>query len=240
MHECMVALALVIFLVTIYQFPGIDLKQCAEESGEQYDQLGNKAKLACFGVSAFQRMGWSQITFQALSVCLSIPRNEFSQNYIENMWPHKVGYLLVVFFGQYIVPQGFYQVWDKISYKASGVFYFIGHLFYSMTGLFLLDDYVNRLHKKSSHRSRNQKIQVLVNIILIAIQIYLIAIYFKAFHADDFNTAIRQTQEVNIAKAKGEKPSDLGHVEVCDKNAYNFVLALMKMSSVYLVNIYKK
>ena len=68
----------------------------------------------------------------------------------------------------------------------------------------------------------------------------MIAVYFKAFHADDFNTAIRQTQEVNIAKAKGEETTNLKHIEVCDKNAYNFVLLLIQMCSIYLVNIYKK
>ena len=91
------------------------------------------------------------------------------------------------------MPEAFYQIWDKIGYKASGVFYFIGHLFYSITGLFLIDEYFNNRYKNSTNKSRSLKITVAINIFLISLQIFLIAYFFQAFHVGDFNTAFRQT-----------------------------------------------
>jgi hypothetical protein len=43
-------------------YPGLDLKQCSAQAGEEFVAL-EKKRMGCFLVSAMQRMTFSQISF---------------------------------------------------------------------------------------------------------------------------------------------------------------------------------
>jgi hypothetical protein len=54
-----------------------------------------------------------------------------------------VGFILALFFAQFFVPFPFYnKVWDGITVKASIIFYSQGHIFYSLAGIYLWDEWI--------------------------------------------------------------------------------------------------